>query len=412
MQSKSFAGISLAIMAAGFIGTFFLPDGNWQHIAQGGFEAGLVGGIADWFAVTALFRHPLGIPIPHTSLLLKNKDRIVQSLVSSMENELLNKASIADKLRQWRMLHAAAAGLTKLLGKRRNRLAIVESAKELVRGLPLEQATPVVQRALAAYARNVELQPVARSALAYAVTERLDEKALDYALRQASDWIERPETALRLGQLASEKMAAVNVRGLMGFAMQAISGFMSEDKLGAILQGMIVSVVRDLQHPDNAYRAIIVKEIRDQLAAVTSDEEKLTRLNITIEQAIAGHNGERWIGALLERLRSTALTKLDKETVSGGRSIVRAYRAIVRHVGHNEEAVARWEDRLLGFVLHVVESNHHRIGTLVKENVDRMDDKTLIALLEDKVGKDLQWIRVNGALCGFAVGVVLSLFHL
>ncbi|MFD0670144.1 DUF445 domain-containing protein [Cohnella sp. GCM10027633] len=412
MQSRSIAGASLAIMGAGFVGTLFMPEGNWQLIAQGGFEAGLVGGIADWFAVTALFRHPLGIPIPHTSLLLKNKPRIVNSLVSSMENELLNKESIADKLRQWRLLRAAASGLTKLLGKRRNRLAIVEAAKELVRGLPLDQAPPYIQRALAAYARDVDLKPFARTALDYATNERLDEKALDYALVQASEWVERPETAMRLGQLASEKLAAVNVRGFMGFAVQAISGFMSEDKLGAILQGMIVSVIRDLREPDNEYRAMIVKEMRNKLGMLADNDEKLSRLNLSLERAISGHSGERWISVLLEKLRSFVLEKLDAETECGGRTVFRGYRAIVRHAERNEEAVSRWEDRLLGFALHVVESNHHRIGGLVKENLDRMDDKQLIEMLEEKVGKDLQWIRVNGALCGFAIGIVLSLFHL
>ena len=81
MKSKYLAGGSLAIMALGFIATLFFPKTTLLLIIQGGFEAGLVGGIADWFAVTALFRHPLGIPIPHTSLLTRNRDKIIRSLI-------------------------------------------------------------------------------------------------------------------------------------------------------------------------------------------------------------------------------------------------------------------------------------------------------------------------------------------
>lgn len=65
------ATISLAIMGVGFVATMPFGDSIWGQLLQGGFEAGLVGGLADWFAVTALFRHPLGIPIPHTALLPK-----------------------------------------------------------------------------------------------------------------------------------------------------------------------------------------------------------------------------------------------------------------------------------------------------------------------------------------------------
>ena len=71
---------------------------------MGGFEAGLVGGLADWFAVTALFRHPMGIPIPHTALLPKNREKVTQSLINMLENDWLTKESIMDKFTQIHIL--------------------------------------------------------------------------------------------------------------------------------------------------------------------------------------------------------------------------------------------------------------------------------------------------------------------
>ncbi|MBO9596695.1 MAG: DUF445 domain-containing protein, partial [Cohnella sp.] len=375
MKSKFIAGTSLTVMAAGFVATLFMPGSTAQLILQGGFEAGLVGGIADWFAVTALFRHPLGLPIPHTSLLLKNKDRIVQSLVSSMENELLNKASITNKLRGWRILRMATMGLAKLLRRRRNRVAMLEAAAEFVRGFKTEKAVPVVQKLLAGFARDMNVKPVAESALAYALQERMDEKALDFALDKAADWAGKPETAYRLGQMAGEKLSAVNVRGFMGFAVQAISGFMSEEKLGAILPGMLTSAIHDLRQPHNGYRGMIVRELREQLHKLASDDEKLTRLNKGLSGAIQGEVGGRMIAELLDNARAAIVSWLEEEQESGGKAVFSGYRAIVRAASGNAEAVARWEDRLLGFVVHMVESNHYRIGALVKENVDRMDDR-------------------------------------
>ena len=136
------------------------------------------------------------------------------------------------------------------------------------------------------------------------------------------------------------------------------------------------------------------------------------KLNHTLGQNNQSGDGEKIITSLLATIKTLFVSKLEEEKERGGKALFTGYRAIVRVAANNAEAVARWEDRLLGFVLHVVESNHYRIGALVKENLDRMDDKELVAMLEEKVGKDLQWIRVNGALCGFAIGIVLSLFQL
>src|SRR3954451_21440784 len=97
-KSQHLAKISLAVMGIGFVATFPFQNSLWGTILQGGFEAGLVGGLADWFAVTALFRHPLGLPIPHTALLPKNRKRIIAAIISMLENDWLTKESIRKKV--------------------------------------------------------------------------------------------------------------------------------------------------------------------------------------------------------------------------------------------------------------------------------------------------------------------------
>src|SRR3954471_11649444 len=97
-KTQHLATIFLAVMGIGFLATIPIQDSIWGGILQGGFEAGLVGGLADWFAVTALFRHPLGIPIPHTALLPKNRNRIIAGIISMLENDWLTKKSIRNKI--------------------------------------------------------------------------------------------------------------------------------------------------------------------------------------------------------------------------------------------------------------------------------------------------------------------------
>ncbi len=98
--SRKIARYSLMIMGVGFIATTPFHGSVWIDLLHGGFEAGLVGGLADWFAVTALFRHPLGIPIPHTALLPNNRKRITNALVSTLKNDWLSKESIQEKIKE------------------------------------------------------------------------------------------------------------------------------------------------------------------------------------------------------------------------------------------------------------------------------------------------------------------------
>jgi uncharacterized membrane-anchored protein YjiN (DUF445 family) len=412
MNSRYLASLSLAVMACGFILTLFLPENVYTFLLKGGFEAGLVGGIADWFAVTALFRHPLGIPIPHTSLLLKNKDRIVQSLVSAMENELLNKQSIESKLKKWNVFRAVFSMLTRLMSRKKTRSSIANLAIGVVHRLPLEKAVPLIRAGIAAFVRRADLKQAADTVITKVVTDGYDAKALDYALREASAWAVRPDTQVMLGKIVNEKVNEVKMGGFMGFAIQAFAGFMDEEKMGVILQNMLLSAIHDLQDADNAHRETLLREIRVQLFQMAGDDSRLDQLKEWVVKFMEGQAGEQFIQERLEDFRNLLLDKLEEERAGGGRQIFAAYAAIVRNLSQDREMVEVWENRVSSYITQLVESNHYRIGQLVKENVDRMDDASLIGMLEDKVGKDLQWIRVNGALCGFIVGIVLTLFQL
>lgn len=412
MNSRYLAGTSLAIMAGGFATTLFLPESLATYVVQGGFEAGLVGGIADWFAVTALFRHPFGLPIPHTSLLLKNRDKIVQSLISAMENEMLNKQSIENKLRKLHLLQLGTSMLTRLMSRRRVRTGIVDLLKQALLKLPLEKAVPHLQAGIAAYIQKVDAKAAVDTVLTKAMNEGYDELALDYALNEAAKWAVTTETQMLLGRLANEQLSEVKLGGFMGMAVQAFAGFMDEAKLGGILQNLLVSGIQNLRGKDNPYRQAIVRELRVKLFELADDEAKWIGLKEWSVNRLHDESTQLFLLAQLQELRGMLLDKLDAERESGGKTVFAAYRAIVRSVSEEQEKVEEWENRLLAFAIHIVESNHYRIGELVRENLNRLDDASLVRMLEEKVGKDLQWIRVNGALCGFVIGIALSFVRL
>ncbi|WP_042200388.1 DUF445 domain-containing protein [Paenibacillus camerounensis] len=412
MKSRNLATISLVVMACGFLITLFLPDNIPFELLRGGFEAGLVGGIADWFAVTALFRHPLGLKIPHTSLLIKSRDKIVQSLISAMENELLNKASIENKLRGIRIIRLAGGLLTKFMSRKKVRAEILEQVSTFVLRLPVEQAVPYLQKTAAGYIRDAELGEAADTIATRLMNDGKDIAALDYALEGVSGWTGRPETRAMLGKLASEKLAEVKLGGLKGMAFQAFVGFMDADMLGEMLQGMLQSGIRDFREEDNPYREQIIREIRVALFQLVNDETKIAGLKEWAEGTVQGDEAAAFLQKQLEIVRSKAIAMLEEDRVSGGRKLFSLYGLLARRVSRETDLIQGWEERIRASLIALVEANHYRIGVLVKENLDQMDDESLVNMLEEKIGKDLQWIRVNGAVCGFVVGLVLTVIQL
>ncbi|MNB72892.1 hypothetical protein D3C75_194880 [compost metagenome] len=412
MKSRNLATISLAVMALGFLITLFLPDNTGVELLRGGFEAGLVGGIADWFAVTALFRHPLGLKIPHTSLLLKNRDKIVQSLISAMENELLNKESIENKLRGIRFLSLASAMLTRFLGRKKARMEILDRAAELAGRIPVEKALPFLQSALADYVRRADLKDIADKGVMRLLQDGKDMEALDYGLAQADAWIAKPETQTMLGSLAASKLSEVKLGGFKGMAFQAFVGFVDEDMLGDLLQNMLRSAIRDMQAEDSAIREGIVREIRVALFQFVNDEEKMKSLSDWAVRALQAEETGAFLLARMEEIRAVGIRLLEEDRAAGGRKLFAAYAMLLRRAAEEREWIEEYEGRIRSSLIGFVGANHYRLGVLVKENLDKMDDASLVAMLEEKIGKDLQWIRVNGAVCGFIVGLVLTVIGL
>lgn len=412
MRTKWLATISLLVMASGFAITLLVPETVFLRILSGGFEAGLVGGLADWFAVSALFRHPLGIPIPHTSLLLKNRGRIIESLISAMETELLNKESIKQKLAGVPLLKGTASFVVKQAAKRKVRTELLRGAGSLLLQVPTEPLARSLQQSLATAVRRTDPLPLMNQAAEAVILAKWDTRALDYAVSEGLAWVNKPQTAQMLGRIAHSKLKELQVGGFMGLAVSAMTGLLTEDKLGDMLQGMARSALMDLGNPLSPERENLLTQLRIKLLETAHNEELSESLRRAADNKLAQEDTFLFINRQLIALRQTVLDKLATEQAAGGPIIIRLLRLALVRLNSMPETTAAWERGIQGFLVDTVEANHYRIGNLVRDNLNKLDDQSLVAMLEEKIGSDLQWIRLNGALCGFLVGIVLTLFRL
>ncbi|KKZ92246.1 DUF445 domain-containing protein [Bacillus wiedmannii] len=407
LQTKYIAGISLGVMGVGFAASIPFQGTVAGEIIQGGFEAGLVGGLADWFAVTALFRHPMGIPIPHTALLPKNRKRVTKGLIHTLENEWLTKESITNKVKDMQLAQMVLQIAEREMQSDAVKKGIVTIAEKAIVSIDTEKLAVIIEKELKMYLHTINTSNILQVLVDQLVVQEYDEKTLDYILVKVKDWTAQDEARYQLGSLGMKAMENIKVDGFLQFTLKSFMNIVDEDKIGGILQKFIISNINSLQDADNSTRQLILAKIRQEIINVKENEALLQELENWKEKWIANWNATDKIKEMLEQVQQRAITFVKNEEFTD-KYVIPFLQTQMNKIKEDEQTVQKIEGWLQKQVVTLVEKNHSKIGKLVQENLDKLDDKTLIEMIENNVGKDLQWIRVNGAVCGFMIGLVLE----
>ncbi|MGQ8815048.1 DUF445 domain-containing protein [Bacillus sp. NA_165.1] len=407
LQTKYIAGISLGVMGVGFAASIPFQGTVAGEIIQGGFEAGLVGGLADWFAVTALFRHPMGISIPHTALLPKNRKRVTKGLINTLENEWLTKESITNKVKEMQLAQMVLQIAEREMQSDAVKKGIVTIAEKAIVSIDTEKLAVIIEKELKTYLHTINTSNILQVLVDQLVVQEYDEKTLDYILVKVKDWTAQDEARYQLGSLGMKAMENIKVDGFLQFTLKSFMNIVDEDKIGGILQKFIISNINSLQEADNSTRQLILAKIRQEIINVKENEALLQELENWKEKWIANWNATDKIKEMLEQVQQRAVAFVNNEEFAD-KYVIPFLQKQMNKIKEDEQTVQKIEEWLQKQVVTLVEKNHSKIGKLVQENLDKLDDKTLIEMIENNVGKDLQWIRVNGAVCGFMIGLVLE----
>ncbi|KOS29138.1 hypothetical protein ADK18_08745 [Bacillus anthracis] len=407
LQTKYIAGISLGVMGVGFAASIPFQGTVAGEIIQGGFEAGLVGGLADWFAVTALFRHPMGIPIPHTALLPKNRKRVTKGLINTLENEWLTKESITNKVKEMQLAQMVLQIAEREMQSDAAKKGIVTIAEKAIVSIDTEKLAVIIEKELKTYLHTINTSNILQVLVDQLVVQEYDEKTLDYILVKVKDWTAQDEARYQLGSLGMKAMENIKVDGFLQFTLKSFMKIVDEDKIGGILQKFIISNINSLQDADNSTRQLILAKIRQEIINVKEKEALLQELENWKEKWIANWDGTEKIKEMLEQVQQRAVTFVNNEEFAD-KYVIPFLQTQMNKIKEDEQTVQKIEEWLQKQVVKLVENNHSKIGKLVQENLDKLEDKTVIEMIENNVGKDLQWIRVNGAVCGFMIGLVLE----
>lgn len=406
-NSKHLAVISLAIMGAGFAATLPFQESLPIELLQGGFEAGVVGGLADWFAVTALFRHPMGIPIPHTALLPKNRDRMIGSLVSTLENDWLSKESIQDKMKQIQFMERLLPFFEKEIHSPAVKKGMTTLLKEMIFQVDLEKLLPFIKKELKGYLSSCKVEPLLQMVVNQSLARKYDEKMLDLLLVKAEEWVKKDNQQYQLGRLAIGALDSFKLDGIMQFALNSFRSMVNEEKLGNIIQNLLINVINSLRETDNLNRENILESLHKQVKILPENKELLEELENVKTSMVENWEPADQIREALQSMHQKLLAIVEDGTMLDS-YVLPGLTNLLNNFKEDEEKKTMLESLIQNQVSSIIRDNHSKIGNLVKENLDKLDTETLIDMVENNIGKDLQWIRVNGAVCGFFIGLILT----
>jgi len=394
-KHKRLATGLLLLMACVYIFMIYLlrtTPQNWMGYVKAFSEAGMVGALADWFAVTALFRYPLGVRIPHTNLINNNKDALGKNLGDFVSDNFLTAATIRpyiDKL-------SISGYLNDWLSKKKNQEMIHTECnkiiKKIVGNLDDRSIAEFLARKGFELTAEIKLEKLASTALLYLLEQNEHERLLNIILPQAKNYVENNRELIY--RKVVEKQPILGLIGGKAVTNQLISGittFLDEieqnphHEIRKELNLKLHQVVVDLNRNDNW------KEKFDHIK-----EEFITK------ERVYEYATDIWL-----RLKKDMLEKLNDENATFNRYIRQNIETMIHSFSTDEKMHQDIDKYARQYVYKTVLKNSREVGTIITGTIQKWDGNEMSEKLELEVGKDLQYIRINGTLVGGIVGVLI-----
>ena len=361
-------------------------------------EAAMVGALADWFAVTALFRHPMGIPIPHTAIVPNRKDRIGQSLGGFVQNNFLSRELIGSKLK--------AIGISRRIGEwlkqPENAQKISTHASKALAGtvqvLRDEDVQDVLDRSVIARIRATRVAPVVGNALSLITSSNRHQELLDEALKLLDRVVDQNDEVIR------ERIRKESPWWLPGSVDDKI-----HDKIVTSIENLLHAVSSDPNHPLRArFDAAVdrfVERLKTSPEVIAKGEE--------LKEELLAHPSVRQFSASVWTDAKAAIVKYGEQPSNEDAGpVARGVVSLGETMLEDPELLAKIDGWLLDATLYVVEQYRTEVGQFIADTVRGWDPEDTSRKIELAVGRDLQFIRINGTIMGALVGLLLYLIGL
>jgi uncharacterized membrane-anchored protein YjiN (DUF445 family) len=364
----------------------------WLGFVRAAAEAAMVGGIADWFAVTALFRHPLGVPIPHTAIIPSRKDRIGRTLGGFVQANFLSPEVLSARLATLRITERLARWLT---APENARVIADHAAKALAgaaRVLRDEDVQELIDRSLVSRIRRTRVAPLLGNGLALVTAGDRHQRLLDEALRMVAGAIAENEDLIR------ERIRAESPWWVPDLVDERI-----HNKVVSGIERTVQDVSADPEHP---LRQRFDRAVHDFIESLRTSPEVIERAEEIKEELLEHPTVRQFSASLWSDVKEALLRRAAKENAAPG-AIEHALQSVGETVLADPELIAKGDRAVTAAVLYVVEEYRNGVANFIAATVESWDANATSRKIELAIGRDLQFIRINGTLVGGLVGLIL-----
>ncbi len=384
----------LVVMGLVFVVASILePRHGWLGYIRATAEASLVGGVADWFAITALFRHPLRLPIPHTAIIPSRKDRIGRSLGNFVQNNFLSPEVLAAKLRAAQISRRAAEWLAQPENARKAAQhvgSVLTSAGRIVRD---EDVHALLDRSVVEPLRRIPIAPVLSKGLQLLTVDDRHQQLLDRVIQGLSRLVAENELLIR-DRIREESP---------WWVPEMVDDKIHRKVLGGI-ERTLHEVAADSDHP---LRHQFNDLLAEWMVQLQESPEVIARAEAIKQQILDPETSGRLAASLWNEAKA-ALGRQHPAGEAGAIDAVgRGLTALAQAALDDETLLEKIDGWVIGAVLRVVEQHRHEAGQLIAGTVSAWDPDETSRRIELLVGRDLQYVRINGTLVGGLVGLLI-----
>ena len=393
-RMKAVATGLLVALAVVFAVAFPLQDVHpfWGYVRAAA-EGGMVGALADWFAVTALFRHPAGVPVPHTALIPRKKDQLGSALTEFVQENFLDSDVAREKVEGLEVAHAAGGWLRQRPHAARVAGEIATAARAAVSAADEAAVQDLLQQLMQTHMVEPDWSPTLAGVLDSVLEGRHHEKVVDLVVNHTGDWVAaHPEMFVETVRRRSPEWSPDLVDRLLA------------ERLHAETLKYLAGIRRD---PDHEAR----RSVDDWLARLSVNMRQDPETRAAVERfkasLFADENLRAWAGRAWAALRDSLLDALEDPASDLHRALVDALVDLGARLQEDPALRTTVDARARRVAAYALSSYGPALTGVIEETVARWDGEQTARTLELLVGRDLQFIRINGSVVGALAGLAI-----
>lgn len=390
---RRLAGALLAIMLVSFVACTILEVSfPWLQWLRAFAEAATVGAMADWFAVAALFRHPLGLPIPHTAIIPHNKDRIATSMGDFVETNFLDRTSIDEQLRRFDFANGLAAWGLREGNSGTVASVIAEFFPVLLDRIGDEEVVHFFDRVIRGARSEINVPRLAGHILTALVEGAHHQSPIEWALKALEGWLN-------------------NKRGLIEAKFSEASRYTPDgvDRfiVGKFLQGISALIREMVDNPKHPLRAEIDEWMLEFAEELRTSPEHQQQAQQLVDALINNGKVREWLKTSWIDVRQRLIVDIETNAAEFSRRIEIVLWQVLQGIVESPALQPKLNEWLRAALQAFIDRFRSEIAGLVTSIVMSWDRDQISQKVELEIGRDLQFIRVNGTLVGGAVGLLL-----